>query len=71
MAVYVDFSEGRQAELSGFVTCDSAAIRIWIRIARCKQPKQRQEHKPCETKAVFHFLQLLPVGSQESVLNVP
>ena len=52
------------------VSCDSAAIRIRIRIARRERPTKRQKHKPCETKA-RGFPPSLLVGSQESVLKVP
>ena len=62
--------EGMFGELSGIVSCDSAAIRIRIRIVRCERPAKRQKHRPWETKArVFPLLFL--VGSQESVLKVP
>ena len=56
--------------IRGFVSCDSAATWMRIRIVRCQRPVKRQKHKPCETKARF-FFSLLPVGSQESVLKVP
>ena len=61
--------KGSVPELIGIISCDSAAIRIWIRIARCEWPAKRPKHKPCETKAPFS--PILPVGSQESVLKVP
>ena len=40
----------------GIVLCDSAAVRIRIRIVRCQRPAKvakRQKHKPCETKGRF------------------
>ena len=59
-------------QLSGIVSCDAAAIRIRIRIARCQRPAKRQKHKPCETQARFSlFSPLLLVGSKELVLQVP
>ena len=54
----------------GIVLCDSVAMRIRIRIARCERPAQRQKPKPCETKAPF-FPHFSSVGSQEWVLEVP
>ena len=57
-------------DLGDFVSCNSAAIRVQIRIVRCERPAKRQKHKPCETKARF-FSPLLLVGSQESVSKVP
>ena len=57
-------------ELSGIVSCDSAASRIRLRIVQCEWPAKRQKPKPCKAKPRF-FFPLLPVGSQESVLKVP
>ena len=53
-------------ELSGYVSRDAAAIRIWIQIVRCGRPAKRQKPKPCEKKARCSS-PLLPVGSQESL----
>ena len=44
---------GDPPKLSGIVSCDSAAMRIRIRIVRCQQPAKRQKHKPCETQGLF------------------
>ena len=49
----VPYSICRCAVLSGIVSCDAAAIRIWIRIVRCQPPTKRQKHKHCETQAHF------------------
>ena len=56
--------------LSGIVSCDAAAIRIWIRIVRCQRPAKRQKDKPCETQARFSS-PLFLLGSKELVLKVP
>ena len=45
------------------VSCNSAAIRIRIRIVRCERPAKRQKHKPCKTKA--RFCSPLPRGPKD------
>ena len=57
----------RTGRLSGIVSCDSAAIRIRIRIARCQRAVKRQKHKSCKTQDSFFFAIL----RQETVLKVP
>ena len=44
---------GYAPEISDIASCDSAAVRIRIRIVRCEWPAKCQKHKPWETKASF------------------
>ena len=53
------------SELGGIVSCDSAAIRIRIRILRCQRPTKRQNTNLAKQSPVF-VLPTFPVGAQES-----
>ena len=59
-----------QTELSGIVSCDTAAVRIWIRIVRCQRPAKRQNTNIAKHRPIF-LRPLLLVGSEELVLKAP
>ena len=61
--------QGKEGRGSGIVSCDSAVIRIRIRIVRCQRPTKHQTHNPAKQRPVS-FPHFLFVGSQESVLKL-
>ena len=61
---------GFDPKLSGIVSCDSAAIRIRIRIVRCQLPAKRQNTNVAKHRPVY-LPPLLLAGSKKSVSKVP